>query len=108
MVVEEEGGICSCRYSGKDRYGTCGCDEAEVEVNRIPQVVNALDKQVGGRHYKDFVIQPIEYILTNDIPFLEANVIKYVSRWKDKNGVEDLEKAKHYIEILIERNKSST
>lgn len=75
-----------------------------MEVDSVPQDVTALDKQVGGKHYKDFAIQPIEYILANDIPFLEANVIKYVSRWKDKNGVEDLEKAKHYIEILIERN----
>lgn len=104
MGKKEKGRVCSCRYTGKDRYGACGCDEATVEVDSVPQDVTALDKQVGGKHYKDFAIQPIEYILANDIPFLEANVIKYVSRWKDKNGVEDLEKAKHYIEILIERN----
>lgn len=104
MGKKEKGRVCSCRYTGENRYGTCGCDEATVEVDSVPQDVTALDKQVGGKHYKDFAIQPIEYILANDIPFLEANVIKYVSRWKDKNGVEDLEKAKHYIEILIERN----
>lgn len=64
--------------------------------------MSALDKQIGGNHYKDMSIQPIEYIVKNDIPFLEGNVIKYVSRWRKKNGVADLEKAKHYIELLIE------
>ena len=62
----------------------------------------ALDKQVGGGHYKNLKIQPIEYVLANDIGFVEGNVIKYVSRWKFKNGVQDLEKAKHFLEILIE------
>jgi hypothetical protein len=47
-------------------------------------------------------IQPIEYILANNIPFPEGNVIKYVSRWRAKGGVKDLEKAKHHLELLIE------
>lgn len=46
-------------------------------------------------------IQPLEFILANGIGFCEGNVIKYVSRWKEKGGVEDLKKAKHYIEVLI-------
>lgn len=58
--------------------------------------------QIGGDHYKKLSIQPIEYIHANSIPFLEGNVIKYVTRWRDKNGIADLEKAKHYIELLIE------
>ena len=62
----------------------------------------ALVKQVGGSHYKDKAIQPIEYIHANKLGFCEGNVIKYVTRWKDKNGIADLEKAKHYIELLIE------
>jgi len=60
---------------------------------------NALEKQVGGNHYKDFKIQPIEFITVNDIPFCEANAIKYICRWKRKGGIEDLDKAIHYIEL---------
>ena len=62
----------------------------------------ALMKQVGGSHYKDKAIQPIEYIHANNLGFCAGNVIKYVTRYKDKNGVQDLEKAKHYLEMLIE------
>lgn len=62
----------------------------------------ALLKQVGGSHYKDKAIQPIEYIHANNLGFCAGNVIKYVTRYKDKNGVQDLEKAKHYLEMLIE------
>jgi len=64
--------------------------------------VPALKVQVAGNHYKDMKIQPVEYIYANQIPYLEGNVIKYVSRWKLKGGVADLEKAKHYIDLLIE------
>ena len=64
------------------------------------------EKQVGGSHYEQS-IEPIEYIEANNIPFHEANVVKYISRWKKKNGVEDLMKAKWYIDRLIdiENNK---
>jgi len=61
-----------------------------------------LTKQVGGNHYKNMAIQPIEYIVKNNIPYIEGNVIKYISRWKQKNGVDDLRKARHYIDMLIE------
>ena len=63
---------------------------------------SALAVQVGGNHYKDLKIQPVEYIHANNIGYMEGNVIKYVSRWRTKNGLKDLEKAKHYIELLIE------
>ena len=63
---------------------------------------SALDIQVAGSHYKDLAIQPVEYIHANNIGYFEGNVVKYVSRWKAKNGIKDLEKAKHYIELLIE------
>ncbi len=62
----------------------------------------ALAKQVAGNHYKDLPIQPVEFIYANAIGYFEGNVIKYVSRWRKKNGIADLEKAKHYIELLIE------
>ncbi len=64
--------------------------------------MNPLEKQVDGNHYKDLKIQPIEYIFANNIGYMEGNVIKYVTRWRGKNGLADLEKAKHYIEMLIE------
>lgn len=59
-------------------------------------------KQVGGTHYKDNAIQPWDYIVRNELGYLEGNIVKYVSRWKDKGGLDDLEKAKHYLEKLIE------
>jgi hypothetical protein len=62
----------------------------------------ASSKQVGGSHYRDFAIQPAEFIHRNGIGFLAANVIKYVCRYKAKNGRQDLEKARHYIDLLLE------
>jgi hypothetical protein len=64
--------------------------------------MSSLDKQVDGDHYKNLPIQPIEFIHANGIPFCEANAIKYLCRWRNKNGIADLKKAKHYIELLIE------
>ena len=63
--------------------------------------MNVFDKQVGGDHYKNLKIQPTEFILANEIPFCEGSIIKYISRWKNKNGIEDLKKVIHYAEILI-------
>jgi hypothetical protein len=59
------------------------------------------DIQIGGSHYKDLKIQPIDYILGNQLGYCEANVVKYVSRWQSKGGIDDLRKAKHYIDFLI-------
>jgi hypothetical protein len=63
---------------------------------------NALAVQVGGDHYKKLKIQPIEYIHANQLPYCEANVVKYISRWREKGGIKDLEKVKHYVDLLIE------
>lgn len=59
-------------------------------------------QQVGGNHYLT-AIQPIEYILANKLDFCEGNIVKYATRWKNKGGIEDLEKIKHYCDFLIER-----
>lgn len=67
--------------------------------------METLDKQVGGSHYKDMAIQPIHFIMANGLGFCEGNAIKYICRYKAKNGVEDLEKALHYIEMLIENER---
>ena len=61
-------------------------------------------KQVGGNHYKSMVIQPSEFINRNNIPFAEGNAIKYLCRHKQKNQKEDLLKAKHYIDMAIDRD----
>ena len=64
------------------------------------------EKQVGGKHYLKYKIQPVEFIIKNNIGFVEGNIIKYVLRFKEKGGVQDLLKAKHYIELLIDSTKS--
>lgn len=69
--------------------------------------MSALNEQVGGDHYKERAIQPITFILANEIGFCEGNVIKYVTRWRDKGGIADLRKARHYIDFLIEHEESS-
>lgn len=61
-----------------------------------------MTQQIGGDHYVKMAIQPVEFILKNNIGFAEGNVIKYVSRWREKGGVEDLKKARHYLDMLIE------
>lgn len=66
---------------------------------------DSLKVQIAGDHYKKLAIQPIEYIHRNNIPYMEGNVIKYVTRWRSKGGVADLEKARHYIDMLIELEK---
>lgn len=58
-------------------------------------------KQVGGNHY-NLAIQPVDFIVKNNIPYREANVIKYVTRHKLKNGAEDIRKAIHYLEMILE------
>jgi hypothetical protein len=63
---------------------------------------NALKVQVGGAHYKNMAIQPVEYIHANKLSFIEGAVVKYVSRWRDKGGVKDLEKARHFLDLLIQ------
>ena len=68
----------------------------------LSKAVKATDVQVGGGHYKHFEIQPIEFTVKNKLGFCEGNIIKYVCRHKFKNGLEDLKKAKHYIDLLIE------
>ena len=65
-------------------------------------ITSSLVKQIGGNHYSKLAIQPVEYITKNKLSYLQGNVIKYVTRYKDKNGLQDLQKAKHYIDMLIE------
>ena len=77
-----------------------GLDEHAGE-SRI--TANPKSKQVGGTHYSKMKIQPVDYIYENELPYLEGNVIKYVSRHRSKNGIEDINKAIHYLELIKEK-----
>lgn len=74
----------------------------EDKSREVKAVNSAFEKQISGRHYKDLPIQPIEYCQKNNLNYCESNVIKYVTRHKHKNGKEDLLKAIHNLELLIE------
>lgn len=78
-------------------YPSCGTGSADVVHNDDP-----LNSQIGGSHYTQFQIQPIEFISKNGIGYFEGNVIKYVCRHKFKNGAEDIKKAIHYLQLLLE------
>jgi hypothetical protein len=70
----------------------------------IPEVTvseNAFNKQIAGNHYSSLAIQPMQYSLANNLNYGQANAIKYVTRYKAKNGLEDLKKAIHCLELLI-------
>jgi hypothetical protein len=66
--------------------------------------MSAYDKQIGGSHYRKMKIQPSEFINKNNLPFAEGNAIKYICRHKHKGERQDLEKAKHYIDMILERD----
>lgn len=68
----------------------------------LPQANDALAVQVAGKHYKDFKIQPVEFITANDLDFLQGNAIKYLVRHKLKNGAEDIKKALHYCQLILQ------
>jgi hypothetical protein len=68
----------------------------------------ASEYQIAGNHYRDLKIQPAYFCHVNNIPYLEATAIKYLCRWRKKNGIEDLRKAKHFIDLLIEFENADT
>lgn len=81
---------------------TLPVDHATKPYKVLEEKKSAFDTQVGGSHYKQFAIQPTEFIYKNNLGFLEGNAIKYLTRWKIKGGLEDLKKARHYVDMLIE------
>ena len=76
--------------------------EYETHDEMIRDSIKATSKQVGGNHYKDCKIMPIEYIHKNNLDFLEGNVVKYITRHKLKGGKEDIKKVIHYAELILE------
>lgn len=93
-----------------------GTDPSTRQTQRVPllpnertmneedtrQLSTANARQVGGDHYASKAIQPWDYIIANQLGYLEGNIVKYVSRWQSKGGIDDLRKARHYIDKLIE------
>lgn len=73
----------------------------KYEVTAMCESADPLERQVGGSHYRDMKIQPIEFIHANGLGFIEGCVVKYICRFRQKNGRQDLEKIKHYVDLLI-------
>jgi hypothetical protein len=93
---------------GKSEGKTIGPFEKMV-TDALPdfEKKDPLSVQHGGDHYRKLKIQPIEYIQANGLGYHEGNVLKYITRWKDKDGIKDLRKAIHYLELLIEHTEKS-
>ena len=87
--------------------GQAWVENAVVDLP-ISMVPNALDVQVGGTHYKDCAIQPIEYIHANKLGFAEGNVVKYITRHRQKHGADDVRKVIHYCQLLLELEYGAT
>lgn len=99
-----------CSSCGLDPFPTPHDEQGKAihsdEVHNKPKSANQI--QHGGTHYKKCEIQPWDYIARNNIPYLEGSAIKYISRWRDKGGIEDLKKAIHFIEKVIELEQEKT
>ena len=98
-----------------DHCSTCGiadgkhaiwCKHNDGSDAYVSQLADANSRQVAGDHYKRHAVQPWDYIASNGLGYFEGNVVKYVSRWRDKGGVADLEKARHYLDKLIELERA--
>lgn len=79
----------------------CGVSH-KAHIVASMEASNAFGKQIAGSHYSKLKIQPMEYCLGNGLNYAQSNVVKYITRYKDKNGIEDLKKAIHCIELLID------
>lgn len=96
--ITREGEYMECE--GKKENIDADNRKAERRLSLPPK-----STQVGGDHYSKMKMQPIDFITANGIGYVEGNIIKYVCRYKSKNGVEDLKKAQHYLQMLIEQEE---
>lgn len=80
----------------------CICDKKTDLMKSLDPRKSALSRQEGGDHYKNYPVQPIEYCHRNKLGPCETNIVKYATRWREKGGKQDLEKIKHYVDLLIE------
>ncbi|MBI8898382.1 DUF3310 domain-containing protein [Pseudomonas aeruginosa] len=74
----------------------------DCERRDAVEIPSALNKQEGGAHYKEQPIQPVQYIHANNIPYMEWNVVKYITRHRSKGGAEDIRKAIHYCQLILQ------
>jgi hypothetical protein len=98
----EEYELATKRWENVSPEWGAGRPALEVPKGWVPEGDNALNKQVGGKHYASMKIQPVEFIAANELGFLEGNVVKYICRHHAKNGAEDIKKAIHYCELLLQ------
>ena len=82
-------------------------EAAEVDSVVRDRPTDPLDIQIGGDHYKELAIQPIQYIVANNMGFLDGCIVKRITRWRTKGGIEDLEKIKHEVDLLIAAEKGN-
>lgn len=104
VLLTEHAPHCDWQHYGA-HSDIVGYHVIEPPVKENP--ANPLAVQVAGDHYKKLKIQPIEFIHANGIPFAEGSVIKYVTRWRDKGGIKDLEKARHFLDLLIDLERKA-
>lgn len=113
LAVGKKGLIASFDKRGNAYISVGGDDPGTIiapskYLRKIPNTIlfdekdNPLEKQVGGNHYKDMAIQPVEFCMKNNLNFCVSSAIKYLCRYQNKNGKQDLEKAKHFIDLLIQ------
>lgn len=76
------------------------CYEADTPIPE--RHISAFDTQQGGEHYKKYKIQPMQYFMANNMKYPEASIVGYVTRWREKGGTEDLKKARHTLDMIIE------
>lgn len=99
-MIPEQAAHNSLQERLRSDFDTHPAQRIQVDTRLDPKKPSPLDVQAGGSHYKNFKIQPVEFIEANNLPFLEACVIKRMCRHEAKNGMQDLEKAIHEIKLL--------
>lgn len=109
-IVEIQGDYIRYSRGVNDYVDGCDvdwfCEKFEPYIGSFEKIYSpnnkdALETQIGGNHYKDMNIQPIEYISSNELDFFQGNIIKYATRHKNKNGAEDIKKIKHYCDLIL-------
>lgn len=98
--------FCGSYLSLQDIVDEDVVEDVAEKATTVADNATPLDEQVGGSHYKDCAIQPAEFVHANKVPYLEGSIIYYVFRWRNKNGIEDLKKARHTIDLLIQLEES--
>lgn len=94
--------VCTELNSGDEGIWSVQSINQCLDAANTPKIISsALDTQIGGSHYKSMPIQPMEYSMKNGLDACQHTIIKYVTRFREKGGIEDLEKAKHCIDLLI-------